>query len=160
MTLQLSEKMMRRAVPYFTTVTVLAVLCLCMTSMAYSATPNVALATKTYSVTLTASPKSQTVAPGATATVTVTEKNTGSSSFSVTGCVIEGATSKGGPYTNLGCTLSAPYTIAAHSTAKATVSVGFTTTASGMYYFKFYNTGKVGATSEKTKTATYTVTVS
>lgn len=148
---------MRRKVPYFTMATVLAVLSLCMTSAAYSAAPSL----KTYSVTLTASPKSQMAAPGESVMVNITEKNTGSSAFMVTGCVTEAATSSSGPFSSIGCSITAPYTIPAHGSAKATLTIEFTTAApAGKDYFRFYSTGKVGSTSYMTKMASFTITVS
>jgi hypothetical protein len=157
MILSVSEKSMRRTVPFLTVFTILAVLSLCVTSAAYSAAPSL----KTYSVTLTASPKSQTAAPGGKVSVTITEKNTGSSPFKVTGCVTEVATSSSGPFSSIGCTLTAPYSISAHGSTKASLSFSFSTTAApGKYYFKFYDTGKVGSSSYETKTTTFTVTVS
>jgi hypothetical protein len=156
MTFQVSEKVMRKAIPHLTMVSVLVVLSLCMTSMAYTTAP----AVKTYPVTVTASPKSQSIAPGGTANVKFTEKNGGSSAFMVTGCVLEDATSSGGPYTNIGCTISAPYTIPAHGTVKITGSITASTTAApGKYYFRFYDTGKVGSTAEDTKMASFTITI-
>jgi hypothetical protein len=160
MTFQISEKFMKRAVPHLTMVTVLAVLSLCMTSMAYSATPSAPAAVKTYSVTLTPSPKSQSVAPGGTATVTITDKNSGTSAFMVTGCVLEIATTSTGPYSKSSCSVTAPYAIPAHGSVKTALGVTFSTTAAaGKYYFRFYNTGTVGTSSDKTKMASFTVTV-
>ncbi len=157
MTLEISEKSMRRTVPYFTMVTVLAVLSLCVTSAAYSAAPS---ALTTYPVTLTASPMSQSVKPGGMAKVTITEKNTGSSTFMVTGCVTLAADSSTGPYSNVGCTVTASYNIAAHATVKASLTLTIATTSgAGKLYVKFYDTGKVGSSSDKTKTATFTITV-
>jgi hypothetical protein len=157
MTIQFSEKSMQRTVPYFTMVTVLAVLSLCMTSAAYSAAPT---ALKTYSVTVTASPKSQSAAPGGTANVVFAQKNTGSSSFTVTGCVIEVATSSAGPYSDVSCTVSHSYSIPAHKTVGTTYTLTLSTTiTAGKYYFRFYATGKVGSSSDKTKTASFTITV-
>jgi len=148
---------MKRAVPYATMMTVFAVLSLCMTSMAYSAAPAIV---KTYSVTLTPSPKSQSVAPGGTATVTITESSTGSSAFTVTACVLEIATSSAGPFTKSSCSVPTSYSIPAHGSVKVGLTIAFATTATaGKYYFRFYNTGTVGSSSDKTKMASFTVTI-
>ena len=103
---------------------------------------------------------SQSIAPGGTASITITAKNTGSATFTVTGCVVEIATSSSGPYSNEGCTVTKSYSVPAHSTVESTLSLSVSTSASaGKYYFKYYDTGKVGSSSDKTKTASFTITV-
>lgn len=154
MTLQFSERVMKKAVPYFTIVTVLAVLSLCATSIAYSATPTTY---PVYPLKVTASPKSQSTA-GAVPTVTLKQKNMGSSTFPVTACLLERATSKSGPYSSLGCTPNAPYSISAGQTVKTSFSFLVPSTP-GTYYFKYWDVGTVGSTVYKSMVAEFSVTV-
>jgi hypothetical protein len=152
---QFSEKMMKKAVPYLTMVTVLAVLSLCATSIAYSAAPTTY---PTYPLKVTASPKSQSTAPGVIATVTLKQKNMGSSTFPVTACLLEIATSKTGPYSSVSCTLSAPYSIPPGKTVKTSFSFLVPSTP-GTYYLKYWDVGTVSSTTYKSMVAEFSDTV-
>jgi uncharacterized membrane protein len=166
-----SEKTAKTAAPFFASATFLLVLSLCVTSFAYSAAPitmttHVGTAASplvpsvaTYPVKLSASPKTQTIAPGGNATVSIKEKNTGTATFTVTGCVTE--VKEGTKYESIGCTEKTIYTIAAGKTVKSTLTITTTSAISaGTYDFKFYVTGTVGSTSYDSKSCTFSVTVS
>ncbi len=116
-----------------------------------------------YPVKLTASPKSHTYHVGDSPKITLTEKNTGSSTFKATGCVVEikypGATT----YSKSSCPNFKTFSVGAGKTAKQTYSLYpykiTSSTPKGTYDCKAYFTGKVGTTSYVTKTVSFTATV-
>src|SRR5579862_6165433 len=172
MTPQATVKIMRKAAPYLTMATALAVLSLCMTSMAYSTSLSTSAsmtrtsisspALPTYPVKVRVSPKNQTIPLGGTITLRVKLRNTGTASMTVTGCGFTLIKVNGSSVsTTLPCFVEPALTIRAGKAAtipyySLIVSPG----QPGNYVFQIYFTGTVGLTAEMTETCKFTVVVS
>jgi hypothetical protein len=101
-------------------------------------------------VTVKFSPKSYTTAPGSTVTTDLTVKDTGTKSYTFTGC----KTTEDG--TKLSCSLTSSFTIKGGQTLTGTLAIEFSTTAAaGKYTFKFSYMNSVDVSS----TGTFTITV-
>jgi hypothetical protein len=117
----------------------------------------------TYPVKLTASPKSASYGIGQSPSVTISERNTGAATFNATKCVGMIEVPGSHTYVKFACPGFVAFSVGHGSTAKQTYSVyPYTitnTTATGTYHVKVHFVGTVGGVAYKTKTVTFTVTV-
>lgn len=102
-------------------------------------------------VTVKFSPKSYSGAPGSTVSADLTVHNTGTKSYTFTGCKLS---VNGGKFT---CSLTSSFTVKAGQTLLGTLSVSIgTTTSPGLHTFKFNYTNKA----DVSWTGTFTIDVS
>jgi hypothetical protein len=127
-----------------------------------SAAPAV-FTTPVYPVHVSVSPSSHTYTVGQSPGVTATEKNTGSSTFKATACVVSVEVPGSHTYTSGACPGFKAFSVKAGASASQKYSVYpykvTSKTPAGVYHLKGYFKGTVGGTAYVTQTVSFTLTV-
>lgn len=123
-----------------------------------------AMTTSVYPLQVSVNPSSHTYTVGQSPGVTGTEKNTGSSTFKATACVVSVEVPGSHTYKSGACPGFKPFSVKAGATASQKYSVYpykiTSTTPTGTYHLKAFFKGTVGGKAYDSETVSFTLTVS